>query len=70
MEIVIEEEVERGHMESKIGYTWEDESASILQSKMGMVGYDKVKVLGLTKRKYVIRMEVEVEEKKMSRRIC
>lgn len=65
-EAEVEEEVEKWLLDSKIGFTWMYERASSLQSKLNDVGYDKIRVLGLTERKFVIKMEdAEVGKKEV-----
>lgn len=42
----IKEEVEKGLLESKLGFTWKDENANILQEALTSVGYDEIKIWG------------------------
>lgn len=53
IEAEIEEKVVQGLYESKVGFTWMDENSSSSQDKINSVGYEGVKMIGLTKRYFL-----------------
>lgn len=48
IEADVDDEVERGIFETKVRLTWEKEMEIDLQEKLKLVGYDHLKVVGLT----------------------
>lgn len=54
IEVEIDEEVEQALMESKIGYSWFEEEASVMQERFKDMGLSDFKVIALSKKKFLI----------------
>lgn len=57
IEAEVDEEVEVGLLQSMVGFTWSDEITENLQSKISELGFDSIRVVGLSDRKFLLRNE-------------
>lgn len=58
-EATVDEEIEKGLFQTKIGFSRLEEKSSVLHNKLDLLGYDFVKVVGLSSRKFILRSESE-----------
>ncbi|KAL1831657.1 hypothetical protein ACET3Z_001308 [Daucus carota] len=58
-ELEIDEEVETALLECKIGFSWFEESATIMQERLNDIGLENYRITSLSKRKFLIRKDVK-----------
>lgn len=56
---LVDDEIMQGLYDTKIGISWSDETSVNLQDKIDSVGVEKIKVVGLSNRKFILKSERE-----------